>query len=276
MFQLLLSQPRPYINELIKKSGSFSTAYLLSANRPSYGISSYLTPKKNMSIGAGFYFNKDIYEFSLDLSYGISSRVEISGGFSPYLKSYNFLGETVKGIGDANAGIKFRFQESYYFDHAFQTIIKIPTASKTSELGTGKADYFFGLVQGFGYKNFGYDLSIEFNILSRKDFPAAGRRMPGIIKEVIDSLKQIYNYSYEPEISFSLSPYYSLSNNFYIYTGYNFTRNTRLNFNTSSLLGGFGFSAGKTIGFSIGASYGLTDNSGWLLSLGFDALIPLK
>ena len=154
--------------------------------------------------------------------------------------------------------------------------MKIPTASKSRELGTGKFDFYFGLAQGFGYKNFGYDLSIECNLLHRRDFPSGIRNIPEILKTKIDSLKKAYDYRYEPEIAFTVSPSYSFSDNFYCYSGYNFTRNTRLNFNTSSVLGGFGFAVGDVMSFSFGGSFGLNDDSGWLLDFGVNALFPLK
>jgi len=275
-FNFASSQPRPYINQIVSQINSYAVAYLISANRPSYGISPYLTPKGYLYTGAGVYFNKDIYDIQFDLGYGVSNKVELSLGMTAYLKSYNFTGEAIRGFGDSYIGFKYRFHESNYFSHAFQTIVKIPTASKSRELGTGKADLYFGLAEGFGYKNFGYDLSIECNLLARRDFPPLNMIIPAILKEKIDSLKKVYNYKYEPEIAFTFSPSYSFSDNVYCYTGYNFTRNTRLNFNTSSVLGGIGFAIGEVISFSLGGSFGLKDDSGWLVDFGVNALFPVK
>jgi len=270
------SQPRPYINQLVSQINSSAVAYLIAANRPSYGISPYTTPKGYLYTGAGLYFNKDIYDIQFDIGYGVSNKVELSVGMTVFLKSYSFTGETINGLGDSYFGVKYKFHESNLFDHALQTVVKIPTASKTSELGTGKFDFYFGLAEGFGYKNFGYDLSIECNLLARRDFPSGDKRIPLILRAAIDSLKKAYNYKYEPEIAFTFSPSYSISDNVYCYSGYSFTRNTRLNFNTSSVLGGVGFSIGEVMSFSLGGSFGLNDDSGWLVDIGVNALFPVK
>jgi len=260
----------------MKQIGTSANAFFLAANRPSYGINSYITPKRDISIGTGIYFNNDIYEVPLDFSYGPSKRTEISAGITAFMQSYNFTGEKVHGIGDSYIGIKYLFNESYYFDHVIQAIVKIPTASRTQELGTGKVDFFFGAVQGFALNNFSYDISIECNLLRRRDFPSGSKQIPIILRNQLDSLKQKYDYKYEPEIAFTISPAYSFTENFLVYTGYNFTRNTRLNFNTSSLLAGIGASAGETFSFSAGSTYGIGENSGWNAQVGVNFLIHGK
>jgi hypothetical protein len=176
-------------------------------------------------------------------------------------------------VGDSYVGIKYRFHESSYFDHAIQANIKIPTASRTRELGTGKVDFYFGAAEGFALNNFSYEIGIECNLLARRDIPSKSRDIPIILRQQLDSLRQVYDYKYEPEIAFSISPAYSFSENVYIYTGYSFTRNTRLNFNTNSLLGGIGVAAGKNFSFSAGSSYGLEQESGWYGSIGLNFLI---
>ena len=274
--QTAFSQFRPYINEIIKQISTNANVFFLAANRPTYGVSSYITSKGDISIGTGIYFNRDIYEVPIDLSYGLSKRTELSAGVTAFMQSYNFLGEKVRGIGDSYIGIKYRFHESYYFDHVFQAIIKIPTASRTSELGTGKVDFFFGFAEGFTVSNFSYDIGFECNLLRRRDFPSLNMEMPMILREQLIILKQKYDYRYEPEIALTVSPAYSFSDYFFLYTGYSFTRNTRLNFNTSSLLAGIGVSTGKTLSFSIGSTYGIGENSGWNAGLGVNFLIQGK
>jgi hypothetical protein len=265
-----LSQPRPYINEIIDQIKTSANAYFLAANRPGYGISSYLTPKGFMEFGTGIYFNKDIYDIPLDISYGISNKVELSGGMTMFSQSFNYLGEKVRGVGDSYLGFKFKFHESKYFDHTLQVIIKIPTASKLKELGTGKFDFHFGLAQGFGYKNFNYDLAAGLSFLARREFPQLERIIPIELRAQLDSLKQYYNYRYEPEISFSFAPGFYIGKEVYIYSGYSFIRNTKLNFNASSILSGLGLSFGKRLGVSLGGSFGIAKNSGWIAGIGIN------
>jgi hypothetical protein len=210
---------------------------------------------------------------SVDFSYGLSDKVELSAGFTPYSQTFNYLGDKVSGVGDSYLGLKFLFHESKYFDHVIGTTVKIPTANKSKELGTGKFDFHFGLAEGFNYKNFSYEISLDFNLLARRDLPSNNLRIPPILKAQLDSLKNYYSYKYEPEIGISVSPSFDISRYFVIYTGYSFTRNTRLNFNTNSVFGGIGIAAGKYVSFSLGGSYGLEADTGWMADLGINFVL---
>jgi len=273
---VIFSQNRPYINEIIKQIGTNANIYFLVANRLSLGTSSYMTPKGDLEGSTGISFNSDVYDIPFDLSYGISNRIELNAGITGYTLTYNFLGDKISGMGDAYVGAKFKFHESDYFDHVFGTAVKIPIASKTNELGTGKVDFHFGLAQGFTYKNFSYELGLECNLLGRRDFPKSNVYIPPILKALLDSLKNSKNYKYEPEIVFSVSPAYDLSNYVMVYTGYVFTRNTRLDFNTNSVIGGLGISASNVLNFSLGGSYGLGTDGGWMAQLGVNFALIKK
>src|SRR4030095_3154646 len=156
---------RPYITEIIKLAGSNARAYFLAANRSSYGVTSYVSPKDYLELSTGTYFNDAVYEIPIDFSYGLSDNVELSAGMIAYSVSYNYLAEKISGIGDAYAGLKYLFHQSEYCDQGVQGLVKIPTASKKKELGTGKFDFHFGLAQGFFYKKFSYDLDFDFSLL---------------------------------------------------------------------------------------------------------------
>lgn len=271
-----VSQNRPYINEIISQIGTNSNAYFLAANRLSLSTGSYLTPKGDLDGSTGISFNEDVYDVPFDLSYGVTNRFELSAGITAYTLTYNYLGSKISGVGDGYVGAKFKFHESDYFDHVFGTAVKIPIASKSTELGTGKVDFHFGLAQGFAYKKFSYELGFECNLLGRKDFPSGNRNVPPILKAMLDSLRKSTDYKYEPEIVFSFYPGYDISRNVMVYAGYSFTRNTKLNFNTNSILGGIGVSAGNILSFSLGGSYGLDEDAGWMAQFGINFALIKK
>ncbi len=227
-------------------------------------MSPYLTEKKKIALGIGFSFNNDVFDVSLSLNYGLSKRIELNADFSAYTQTYSFDGNKISGVGDGIAAIKFKLHESKYFTHAFQTGMKLPIANKSKELGTGKVDFHFGAAQGFYFNNFNYELSVEMNLLRRRDIIINRRVDSGLLQEL---LKQ-YDYKYEPELVISISPGYDLSEKISFYTGFSFSRNTRLNYNTSVLFGGFGIGVSKKLGLSIGGSSGVGETGSWLISTG--------
>ncbi len=266
------AQVKGTVKKILDELGNSARAYLLSANRPSYGVSSFTTPKNKVSIDIGAAFNSDFFEIPVSLSYGLSDKVEVSTGISFYSQSYNFAGEKIGGIGDVGLGIKYKFQESDYFEHSIQLVVKIPTASAEKELGTGKADFHLGIAQGFYYKNFSYDFSAELNFLKRRDFPDL-RKIPKLLQPAIDSIKKIYNYKYEHELVLSFSPGYNMSENSVAYTGISFSRNFRLDYNSLQVFGGLGYSFSEHVSVSAGASYSLLNEKSWLISSGVSLLL---
>ena len=261
------SQNRKRVNSLLDLYGQTAYSYFLSANRPGFGVDAYTLEKGKGSISAGISYGDEVIDIPVSFSYGITDNLEVSAGLSPFTESYNFAGSKISGFGDSYTSVKYSFLESDHFVHAFQFLVKLPTASSSKELGTGKADLCFGLAQAYAYKNFGYDLSFELNLLNRRDFPAS-KKYPAIIQNKLDSVKSQYNYTYEPELVISGGPSFELSKLVSCYAGYSFSRNTRLNYNSSSIYGGLGFVAGKRLGISIGGSYGLEEAGTWGISGG--------
>jgi len=266
------AQGRISVKKVLDEFGNTARAYLLSANRPSYGVSSFTTPKNNVSIDIGAAFNDEFIEVPFSLSYGLTDKVELQTEISVYTQSYNFSGEKIDGVGDAKIGFKYKFQESDYFEHAFQLIIKLPIASAETQLGTGKFDFHFGIAQGFYYKNFSYDISAELNFLKRRDFPDL-KKVPKLLQPAIDSIKNLYDYQYEREMAFSFSPAYNMSDNSVVYTGISFSRNFKLDYNSLQIYGGFGCSISQKVSVSAGASYGLLNEKSWLISSGINLLL---
>ena len=267
-----MAQSKRDIKKILDAFGNTAKSYLLSANRPSFSISSFTTPKNKVNIDFGAAFNEDFVEFPFGISFGLSKKVELFAGIPIYTQSYNFNGEKVDGIGDADIGIKYKFQESDKLEHAFQFILKIPTAGTSNGLGTGKADFHFGLAQGFYMNNFSYDLSAELNFLRRRDFPDLGR-VPKLLQPAIDSIKNIYNYKYEKEMILSFSPAYNITDNFALYSGVSFARNFKLDYNTLQIFGGLGYSFSDKVSVSAGASFGLLNEKSWLISSGINLLL---
>ncbi|HMT10158.1 MAG TPA: hypothetical protein PKA39_00880 [Ignavibacteria bacterium] len=263
------SQNRKRVNSLLDLYGQTAYSYFLSANRPGFGVDAYTLEKGKGSISAGISYGDEVIDIPVSFSYGITDNLEISGGLSPFTESYNFAGSKISGLGDSYTSLKYSFLESDHFIHAFQFLVKLPTASSSKELGTGKTDLCFGLAQAYAYRNFGYDLSIELNLLNRRDFPSS-KKYPPIIQNKLDSVKSQYNYTFEPELVISGGPSFEFSKYISGYAGYSFQRNTRLNYNSSSIYGGFGFVAGKRLGISIGGSYGLEEAGTWGVSGGLN------
>lgn len=266
------AQGRINVKKILDEFGNTARAYLLSANRPSFGISSYTVPKNKVSIDIGAAFNTDFVEVPFSISYGITDKFELQTGISVYTQSYNFSGEKIDGMGDANFGLKYKFQESDYFEHVFQILTKIPTADSETQMGTGKIDFHFGIAQGYYYDKFSYDLSAELNFLKRRDFPDLGK-VPKLLKPALDSILNQYNYEYESEMVFSFTPAYSLNENFIMYTGLSYLRNFKLDYNMLQILGGFGYFFSEKVSVSAGASFGLLNERSWLISSGINILL---
>ncbi|MBZ0204584.1 MAG: transporter [Ignavibacteria bacterium] len=268
-FSDLHAQNRKKVKRLIDLYGQTAYSYFLSANRPGFGVDAYTIQKGKYSISSGVSYSDETIEIPLSISYGISNRLEVFAGFYPYTESYNFSGSKIRGFGDSYLGAKYVFQKSDKFSHAVQSIIKLPTASSQTELGTGKFDICFGIAQGFYTGNFGYDISLELNFLQRRDIPSQ-RKYITFLQSAIDSINSIYDYRFEPELIISLGPSYQFSDKFSVYAGGSFSRNTRLNYNSTSIYSGVGFMITKKVGLSLGGSVTLDEYNSWGVSSGFN------
>ena len=254
-------------NRLLEVLGQTAYSYLLNANRPGYGVDAFTMERGKTNLSIGLSYSDEVIDIPVSVNYGLTDDLELSAGLSPYTESYNFQGNKINGFGDSYLGVKYSFLETDYFIHGIQAVVKLPTASRNSELGTGKADVYLGVAQGYVNGNFGYDLSFEFNILQRRDFPNT-KKSPAVIQNQIDSAKSSYDYSIEPEIVISGGPSFNISKNVSTYIGFSFSRNTRLNYNSQSLYGGAGLMLSKKTGLSLGGSYGLEEAGTWGVSAG--------
>src|SRR5213593_3737489 len=89
---LSFCQIRPDIHKILAELGNNAQAYFLSANRPSYGVSAYTTPKHKVEMELSLSANDEIFELPLSISYGISENTEVFTGISLYTRSYDFRG----------------------------------------------------------------------------------------------------------------------------------------------------------------------------------------
>jgi hypothetical protein len=120
------------IQEILNQVGSTARAYLLTANRPFYSLDAYAVDKNKLEFDVSLSYSKDVAEVPLSLSYGISDNFRLETGIDLYIQSYSFSGQKISGLGDANLGFGYKFHESQYFTHSFQTLLKIPTARLTA------------------------------------------------------------------------------------------------------------------------------------------------
>jgi hypothetical protein len=253
--------------------GYTARSFLLSANRPTYSISAYMTEKKKFDLYMGLSFDNEYIEFPVYLDYGLSNSVNLFGAIPIYTQAYNFRGDKVEGIGDAQFGVKFRIQESNYFIHAFQFAIKIPTASSATQLGTGKVDFHFGLAEAFYSGGFGYELTGELNLLRKRDFPNTTSITSLLLSSAIDSLEHIYNYNYEPEIVLSFSPSVDVSQRTVLYGGVVYSRNFKLDYDTGQLFMGLGYYFTDDASVNAGISLGILNEPNWLFSAGVNLIL---
>jgi hypothetical protein len=262
------AQYRNRLKELTGLYGMTAYTYFLSANRPVYSVDAYVTEKGKVFLSTGIYYSEEYFDVSLGINYGIAKNLELFAGVSPYTQLYSFIGNRISGFGDSYIGLKYKFHESNYFLHSFQFLVKLPTASSKSQLGTGKVDLNFGVAESFYIDRFGFDLGVELNFLRRRDIPSS-IRFPVFTPAVIDSINAVYNYKYEPEFKISAGPSYSITEKLYSYLGFNFSRNLRLNYNSTGLYGGLGYSLSEKAGLGIGVSNDILLGGYWIFSSNF-------
>lgn len=243
------------IKQILDIFGTTARSYLLSATRPSCSVSPYASGKHNSSLDVSISFGQGIFELPVSYTYGISNKLDVFAELTPVSQTFNFSGAKVTGFGDIVAGVRYQFQNSDFFAHAFQTAVKIPTANEKNELGTGLIDLHFGIAQGFNYKKFGYELSAELNFLRRRNFPQLKFNTPQIIQQVIDNIKSTYDYKFEPEFVFSGGPSYDISERVSAFAGASFSRNFKLDYNTLLLYSGIGVLFSETVGWNVSASF---------------------
>lgn len=259
-------------SNLFDEFGETARTYLLSANRPGFSTSTNISTKGRGYVDLSFSYSGGYVTLPLTFSYGAAKNVEVFTGMDIVTQSYTLNQTKTSGVGDAHFGVKYRFQESDKFEHAIQSVVKIPIGQKEKNLGTGFADFHFGIAQTFYYKKFSYDISFDFSLLHKRDVSNI-KSTNQVVQQIIDSLKSYYNHTYEKNISLSLTPSIDLSSKSSIYAGASFNRNSTLDFNTADIYLGIGFSPNDRINISVGGSEAILNLTGFSLFFGIGVLI---
>lgn len=269
----VFSQNGSGVKRILDELGINAHSYLLSATRPAYNVSASTLGKKTANIEINVVYSEgEVFELPMSFSYGVTDKVDIFTDISPFTQTYKFNGDKINGFGDIIAGIRYQFHQSKYFSHAVQTAVKIPTASKNKQLGTGRIDFHLGLAEEFIYKKFNYEISTEINFLRRRDLPGQIINLPVEIQHIIDSLKTVYDYKYETELVISGGPGVDITKWLLAYAGMSFSRNFKLDFNTLQAYSGLGFFVSDKTSLGIGGSFGLKNSSEWGVVSGLSLL----
>src|SRR5260221_12575087 len=120
------AQGGPGPKNILDQLGRNANTYFLSANRPTYGVDSYIVDKKSLELSIDPSFSSGTSELPVTLSYGLSNKVQLFAGIDAYNQTFRFDGKKASGVGDANIGFTYKFQSSSKFTHVFQTLVKIP------------------------------------------------------------------------------------------------------------------------------------------------------
>jgi hypothetical protein len=144
--------------------------------------------KRKFQVETGFDFirqdNHDKEYFpSLTLTYGLLERMDIGVG-SAYLFVNPVEGKKVNGFSDTPLKVKYRFldQKDWIPSFAASGTFKIPTASKSKGIGSGKVDFNINTIFQWNlserwqlYTNLGYTFIGEHQVKNEFNYSIAGQ-----------------------------------------------------------------------------------------------------
>lgn len=237
--------------------------FLLDANRPYPDISSDMVAQGKFSTDITASFNQDYKEFSVSGTYGLGRKINVTGVMTLLTSNYNLSNAKVNGIGDFLLTSRYLIGSGTNFSHYVQGSVKIPIASTTDEIGTGKADYHLGLVENYSDKNISCDLSASFDLLGTPDFPTSKTTT---IEKSIDSAKGNYTFTNQSNYTVAIYPTFLVNKEFSITTGADFTRDMQLNYNSSTFYLGFGLNLSESALLSLGSSFNILNSANYYVS----------
>lgn len=240
--------------------------YLMNASRPSPDFSSDMLEKNKVTVDLSGYTDGDYPGVSLTGTYGITDRFNVIANLDLFTTNYNLSGTKFTGVGDLLLSLRYDLGEGYYFSHYLETSVKIPTAKSDDQLGTGKFDYYLGLIENYSEEKLSVDFAANLNLLGRPDFPSANKKLPAILQQTIDSAKAFYDFQFQSGYTLSLYPSYSLSDNLTLTTGVDFSRDMKLNFNSATFYTGIGYDFTDKISFSAGSDFNIINSSDYTIS----------
>ena len=128
-------------------------------HRPAFGSNTATTHPKTFELEAGAAINPDMNSIPVLLKYGLRNEIEVFAGYIPHMNRRD-IGQ--KGTGDASVGYRWRFvkSEEKSSSAAVQIIWKIPTADKSSGLGTGRSDFDLDLIMSTTQSGISLDLNL--------------------------------------------------------------------------------------------------------------------
>jgi hypothetical protein len=240
--------------------------FLTNANRPSPDFSSDMINKEKWALDFSGSTDGNYPEASVTGTYGLTDKINLSSTITLFTTNYNLNGNKFTGIGDILLNSRFTLSEGESFSNFAQVSVKIPTAKSDDQLGTGKADYHLGLIENYSKGNLSCDLSASLDMLGRPDFPSANKKLPAIVQQEIDSVKQFYDFSYQPNYTLSFYPTYTVSDKVSLSTGIDFSRDMKLNSNSSTFYLGLGYDFSESASFSFGSDFNIINSSDYCIS----------
>ena len=128
-------------------------------HRPAFGSNTATTHPKTFELEAGAAINPDMNSIPVLLKYGLMKEMEVFAGYIPHMNRRD-IGR--KGPGDASVGYRWRFvtSEEKSSSAAVQMIWKVPTADKSSGLGTGRSDFDLDLIMSTTQSGISLDLNL--------------------------------------------------------------------------------------------------------------------
>jgi predicted small secreted protein len=238
MVNSAVSQKEITGNNAVRLLNNVPVAYQLNVNRPYIEIETEIPKRNRYSVSIYPSGGEGYSDFPVYAQFGLSKKLCMLGSIDVYTTSYSLTGNKFNGLGDAYIGLSYEFQKSKVLKNFIQPTVKIPTASFSDHMGTGKFDFDLGLGQSLVYNEFYNDLTVDMNFLNPVDYPDINSgAIPHGLYHVLDSLKNSIDNGVEPVLNLSVSPTYYFTDNLCIEGGATFTRNTKLNFNLSYFSG---------------------------------------
>ncbi|MBS1495211.1 MAG: hypothetical protein JST55_17020 [Bacteroidetes bacterium] len=240
--------------------------FLTNANRPSPDFSSDMINKEKWALDIAGATDGNYPEVSVTGTYGLTDKINLSSTVTVFTTNYNLNGNKFTGFGDILLNSRFTLSEGEIFSHFAQVSVKIPTAKSDDQLGTGKPDYHAGLIGNYSKENLSIDLSASLDMLGRPDFPVSNKKLPAIVQQEIDSVKQFYDFTFQPNYSISFYPTYAVSDNVSLSAGIDFSRDMKLNSNSSTFYLGLGYDFSDKASFSFGSDFNIINSSDYNIS----------
>lgn len=240
--------------------------YLMNANRPAPDFSSDIIEKNNIAVDFSGYTDGNYPGVSLTGTYGVTDCFNVIANMDLFTTNYNLSGTKFTGVGDLLVSLRYAPGEGKVFSHYIETSVKIPTAKSDDQLGTGKFDYYLGIIENYSKGNLSVDIAANIDLLGRPDFPAANKKLSAVVQQAIDSAKSLYDFKFQTGYSLSLYPTYSINDIWSVSTGIDFSRDMKFNFNSATFYMGLAYNFSDKISFSAGSDFNIINSSDYTLS----------